>query len=417
MTAKYFDVSFDVFKNGAKYSRYGRFYLMEYLSENKAAKDVRIFRQKDIIVNESQKRCYEVFYEALRREFAASNKYNGVKLGLSALLGGAVYLFVGLKALSGTVEVGKVVMAYGAVTMLIMSLGALSQIITDLRNNNEHLERYFAYIDTPDSTESGAEKIAPTQPVMIKFENVSFRYPGSSEYALKDLTLEFTPGERLAVVGMNGSGKTTMIKLLCRLYEPTEGVITLNGKDITSYRYEDYLRLFAVVFQDFSLLAFPLGQNVAAAAGYDAARVRECLNLAGFGERLSELEMGDRQPLYHDYDEEGVDLSGGEEQKIAIARAIYKDAPFVILDEPTAALDPVSEYEIYMKFNAIIGEKTAVYISHRLSSCRFCDKIAVFDDGRLVEYGTHEALLRRTDGKYTALWTAQAQYYTDTADL
>jgi ATP-binding cassette subfamily B protein len=389
---------------------------MEYLSDDKAAKDIRIFKQKDIIVGESQKRCYEPFFNGLKREFGASNRYHGVKLALSALLGGAVYLFVGLKALSGTVGIGNVVLAYGGVTKLILSLGELSQIATDLRNNNAHLERYFNYMDTPDSAEQGDEAVDMKMPI-IRFEKVGFRYPGSDEYALKELTLEIAPGERLAVVGMNGSGKTTMIKLLCRLYAPTEGRITLNGRDISDYRSDEYIRLFSVVFQDFSLLAFALGQNVAAAAEYNAARVRECLDLAGFSERLSRLGLGLEQPLYRDYDEAGVDLSGGEAQKIAIARAVYKNAAVVILDEPTAALDPASEYEIYSKFNAIVGDRTAVYISHRLSSCRFCDKIAVFKAGRLVEYGAHDALLRRADGEYTALWNAQAQYYNNTAAI
>jgi ATP-binding cassette subfamily B protein len=170
--------------------------------------------------------------------------------------------------------------------------------------------------------------------------------------------------------------------------------------------------LFSVVFQDFRLLGFSLGQNVAAASEYDQTQVKDCLELAGFGERLSGFKTGAEQALYREFDDTGVDLSGGEEQKIAIARAIYKDAPFVILDEPTAALDPISEYEIYTKFNLIIGSKTAIYISHRLSSCRFCDTIAVFDHGNIIEFGTHEALLENKAGKYYELWNAQAQYYT-----
>jgi ATP-binding cassette subfamily B protein len=266
-------------------------------------------------------------------------------------------------------------------------------------------------MDLPSKKDSGTEDIDFSVDPVIRFEKVSFRYPGSETYALKNISIELSPNKKLAVVGMNGSGKTTMIKLLCRLYEPTEGRITLNGKDISCYKYDQYLRLFSVVFQDFRLLAFSLGQNVAAASKYDKVRVQECLEMAGFGDRFASLEMGTEHALYRDFDERGVDLSGGEEQKIAIARAIYKGAPFVILDEPTAALDPISEYEIYTKFDLIVGSKTAIYISHRLSSCRICDNIAVFDHGEIVEFGTHEALLDNKDGKYFALWSAQAQYY------
>ena len=224
--------------------------------------------------------------------------------------------------------------------------------------------------------------------------------------------MKFRIGERLAVVGENGSGKTTFIKLLCRLYDPTEGTILLNGIDIRKYDYDEYIALFSVVFQDFQLLSFSLGQNVAAAVQYSPERARACLQKAGFGDRLSQLPDGLETKFYKDFDENGVQISGGEAQKVALARALYKDAPFVVLDEPTAALDPIAEMEVYEKFNEIVGDKTAVYISHRLSSCRFCDSIAVFDRGSIIQRGTHETLVRDTGGKYAALWNAQAQYYT-----
>ena len=340
IAGKFFNVSFEVFLHGAKYSRYAGFYEHEYLYDDKAAKDVRIFNQRDLIIRETQEQGYIPLYEGSKRELKAEIKYNGLKVGMSAVLGGLVYLFVGLKALSGTVGLGSVVMVYGAVTKLILSLADLSQIITDLRNNNEHLKRYFEFMDIPSQNESGTEAVELTGENIIRFENVSFKYPGSETYTLKNINLELGGSGRLAVVGMNGSGKTTMIKLLCRLYKPTEGRITLNGIDISCYKYEKYIRLFSVVFQDFKLLAFPLGQNVAAKAEYNESKVRDCLELAGFGVRLSELTKGTEQALYRDFEEDGVNLSGGEEQKIAIARAIYKDGPFVILDEPTAALDP-----------------------------------------------------------------------------
>jgi ATP-binding cassette subfamily B protein len=210
---------------------------------------------------------------------------------------------------------------------------------------------------------------------------------------------------------MNGSGKTTMIKLLCRLYRPTEGRITLNGIDIEKYKYEEYISLFSTVFQDYRLFGFSLGQNVAAALNYDEQKVRDSLDKVGFGDRLSEFPQGINTCIYKDFEETGVNVSGGESQKIAIARALYKDAPFIVLDEPTAALDPVAEYEIYSRMDSIAMGKTTVFISHRLSSCRFCDDIAVFHNGRLIQRGNHDELCRDASGKYYELWNSQAQYY------
>lgn len=202
-----------------------------------------------------------------------------------------------------------------------------------------------------------------------------------------------------------------MIKLLCRLYDPTEGEILLNGINIQKYDYEEYMSLFSVVFQDYQLFSFTLGENVASQMHYDKEKAERCLDQAGFSDRLHELPNGLDTYLNQDFDQSGVELSGGEAQKVALARALYKDAPFVVLDEPTAALDPLAEYEIYTRFNDMVGSKTAVYISHRLSSCRFCDEIAVFQDGALVQYGEHSKLLADEDGPYYALWNAQAQYY------
>ena len=249
----------------------------------------------------------------------------------------------------------------------------------------------------------------------IRFRDVSFRYPGSEEYALRHVNIRFHVGERLAVVGPNGSGKTTLIKLLCRLYDPDEGEILLNGINIKKYDYKEYMGIFSVVFQDFKLFSFCLGQNVAAGVDYDREKAGSCLEKAGFAVSTDKLPSGLDTYLYKDYEGDGVEISGGEAQKIALARALYKDAPFIILDEPTAALDPVAEYEIYSKFNEIVEDKTAIYISHRLSSCRFCDEIAVFDHGEIIQRGSHEQLVSDVNGKYYELWHAQAQYYVESA--
>jgi ATP-binding cassette subfamily B protein len=306
------------------------------------------------------------------------------------------------------------------VTQYVGALANVCAVMTQLLTacamiweNNSFLPTFFKYLDLPADKFIGSlttEKRADNE-YELEFHDVSFKYPGSQIYALRNLSMKLNIGERMAVVGMNGSGKTTMIKLLCRLYDPTEGFITLNGIDIKKYDYREYIGIFSVVFQDFKLPAFSLGQNVAAAVTYDGAKVRDTLRKAGFDVRVEAFKDGLDTVLYKSFDENGVGISGGEAQKIALARALYKDAPFIILDEPTAALDPIAEYEIYSRFNEIVGEKTAIYISHRLSSCRFCDDIAVFHEGRLVQRGGHDALLNDGGGMYSQLWNAQARYY------
>ncbi len=323
------------------------------------------------------------------------------------------YLIIGLYCTLGAFPVGSVIKYVGYLSILTNNIAGLFYTLGSLKTNEQFLETYLEYFDIQNDMYQGSltvEKRSDKQ-FDIEFKNVSFRYTGSEDFALKDINLNLKVGERLAVVGQNGSGKTTFIKLLCRLYDPTEGEIHMNDFNIRKYDYRQYLDLFSVVFQDYNLLAMPLGNNVASAANWDAVKAEQMLDEVGFWERYKEMPKKLETSLYKNFDEEGVNVSGGEAQKIALARALYKDAPFIILDEPTAALDPIAEAEIYSKFDEIVGDKTAIYISHRLSSCRFCDKIAVFDKGRIVQVGTHEELLQNEQGKYYELWNAQACYY------
>lgn len=380
------------------------------------ALDIRIYRQ--------DKLCRE--YNMEKQLFSLGGKMSHYAKGpmgllqaasaaLSVLFMGIVYIFVCLKAWGGAFGVGSVTQYISAVTALAGGIGTLFYWLGDMRNNAVFLRYCFELLEIPNNMYQGSltvEKRADRN-YEIEFRNVSFRYPGLDTWALRHISMKFQVGERLAVVGPNGSGKTTFIKLLCRLYDPVEGMILLNGIDIRKYDYQEYLSLFSVVFQDFKLFAFSLGENVAASNHVNKDRAEQCLKDAGFGGRLKEMERGLETSLYRDFDEKGVNISGGEAQKIAIARALYKDAPFIILDEPTAAFDPIAEYEIYSKFDRLVGDKTAVYISHRLSSCRFCDDIAVFEEGRVVQQGSHDVLVEDMDGKYYELWNAQAQYYTD----
>ena len=384
-------------------------------SEQSRAMDFRMYRQQEIC------RSYldrdEVF--GVRGKMAKLAQgpmgfWAAASCAVSVVLTGFVYAFVCLKAWAGAFGVGSVTQYVGAVSSLSGSISTLVEAVGTLKANVPFMRTLYEFLDIPNSMYQGSlttEKRSDRN-YQIEFRDVSFRYPGAETWALRHVNMKFRVGSRLAIVGENGSGKTTFIKLLCRLYDPQEGEILLNGIDIRKYNYRDYMGVFSVVFQDFQLLSQSLGSNVAGSIQYDPERVKQALTDAGFGERLSTLEKGLDTMLYKDLSEDGVDISGGEAQKIAIARALYKNAPFIILDEPTAALDPLAEAEIYSKFNEISGDKTAIYISHRLSSCIFCDEIAVFHQGQVIQQGAHEALLADTDGKYHALWTAQAQYYT-----
>ena len=353
-----------------------------------------------------------VFAKAARGKMGV---YASLGVCITTLTTGMIYLFTCLKALGGAFDVGSCTQYIGAATAMVTNVFALTDMIGTLKANTPYLEKTFAFLDIPNSMYQGSlttEKRSDRR-YEVEFRDVSFRYPGSDIWALRHVNMRFKVGKRLAIVGENGSGKTTFIKLLCRLYDPQEGQILLNGIDIRKYRYDDYMGIFSVVFQDFQLICQPLGNNVAGSMEYDRDRAKKALIDAGFADRLAAMEKGLDTMLYKNLSEDGVEVSGGEAQKIAIARALYKDAPFIILDEPTAALDPIAEAEIYSKFDEIAGNKTAIYISHRLSSCKFCDEIAVFHEGAVIQQGSHAELLADRGGKYYALWNAQAQYYTE----
>ncbi len=386
-----------------------------YMSPERA-KDVRIYGQEGI-ADHALEKLHRYNIESSKTIFRMAVQPSLAALGIG-VGSAACYLFVVLKAFFGAFGVGSIVQYVGALSRLGEGVQGMMYTLADNEVYCSHLKSLFQYLDIPNGKYEGTlpvEKRAfcagGDNEYEIEFRDVSFRYPGAETDALRHVSMKFRVGERLAVVGQNGSGKTTFIKLLCRLYDPTEGAILLNGIDIKKYDYKEYLSIFSVVFQDFRLFSFPLGQNVAAGIECDRARVEACLRKAGFGERMRNMPDGAETYLYKDFDEGGVDLSGGEAQKIALARALYKDAPFMILDEPTAELDPIAEYEVYAKFNEIVGGKTAIYISHRLASCRFCDDIAVFHEGRLIQRGNHDALAADARGKYCELWNAQAQYY------
>lgn len=357
----------------------------------KNGKDSRIYDGYDLMKKWT---LDKINGKEVRRERMGAMKSNGFLGGFfgvqEGVMSGGAYLTVGLLALTGVMSIGSIVRFAGCLNNIFTELVGMVNGIAELSQTCRQQASTFKLMGLTDEMYKGklpVEKRSDNE-YQIEFKDVSFKYPGSEEYALRHFSLKLKIGEKLAIVGMNGSGKTTMIKLLCRLYDTDEGEILLNGVDIRKFRQDEYSQLFSVVFQDYSLFSFSLGENVAVDTEYDREKVKKCLEDAGFGERLKTLENGIDTYLYKNYDESGVEISGGEAQKIALARAMYKKAPFILLDEPTAALDPLSEYEIYTNFDKIVENKTAVYISHRLSSCRFCKNIAVFHEGRIMKCGT-----------------------------
>lgn len=374
--------------------------------------DNRIYRQQTLIsrIHDREARThYKVFSKVSNQQII----YSVPDAFLGRLSELCSYLIICFYCTLGVLPVGSVIKYVGCLGWLTGNISSLFQFFGEVRSNEPFLRNYLDYFDIKNDMYQGSLAVEKRSDKRfdIAFNDVSFRYAGQESYALKNISLKLKVGERLAVVGENGSGKTTFIKLLCRLYDPSEGEICMNDFNIRKYDYRQYLSLFSVVFQDYTLLSLPLGNNVSSAAVWDSVKAERLLEEAGFGERYGKMPKGLETPLYKDFDEDGVNLSGGEAQKVALARALYRDAPFIVLDEPTAALDPIAEAEIYSKFDEIVGDKTAIYISHRLSSCRFCDKIAVFDKGRIVQVGTHAELLADGGGKYYELWNAQAKYY------
>ena len=335
----------------------------------------------------------------------------------------AAYTWLILRTMQGGISVGSFTMYVSAVTSFASALRTVLDNLTEIRVYDRFYDRLDEYLSVParlrgdvgdrhsDISARNEKRILPEGEHVIEFRNVGFRYSGSDTWALRDVNLTLKPETKLAVVGENGAGKTTFVKLLTRLYDPTEGVIMMDGIPIQEYDYDSYMSAFSAVFQDYRLFSFSLEENVTLASPADERRVENILRRVGLGEKLDDLPKGIHTAVYKNFDENGFEPSGGEGQRIALARALYKDAPIVVLDEPTAALDPRAEFELYQHFNELTKGKTAVYISHRLSSTRFCDEIAVFAGGRIVERGTHEELMERK-GAYAELFEMQAQFYT-----
>ena len=380
-------------------------YYSDIVSDYKTGKEIRIFKEENFIENHA---THQLLNKGLNlQKKIATNQaiLNSIGTLIFSVVVFCVYLIVAVKARAGLYSLGDMVIYIGGFLRIIYSLQGIAMLIGRFKSIMPQAELYYNILDTPERVMMGTllpQKIRHN----IECKNLYFRYNESSEYVLKNINLSINDGDKIAIVGENGSGKTTLIKLICGFYKPSKGAILLDGKQVSEYCISSYSELFSVVFQDSKVFSLPLDQNIAANCIFDEEEVRLCLNKIGYN-----IESDINKFIYRDCDDNGVEISGGEAQKILIARALYKNAPIFVFDEPTSALDPIVESEIYKRINLIVNNKTTIFISHRLSSCQFCDKIVVLDNGCLVQWGSHKELINDKDGQYYKLWNAQAKYY------
>ncbi len=386
-------------------------YFFNLIFRYQKGKDIRLYHMQDKVLNGVVENAKEI--ENNGQWMAKEERpYIIWKSVINYILLLSTYVYVGLKVICRLISLGNVMKYVAAITRMSDSLGSMMESYNALQIKGKYTSYYYDFLNIKNEKYEGTlplEKRDDNE-YLLEFKDVSFHYPNQKEMVLSHVSMKFTIGEKMAIVGPNGAGKSTFIKLLCRLYDPTEGEILLNGIDIKLYDYEEYMKIFSIVFQDYQLFSFPLAENVAASIEYDSEKVKRSLIEAGFEKQLKKFKDGIYANLYQ-MKEKGIEISGGEAQKIALARALYKDAAVVILDEPTSALDPVSEFEIYKHFDEMVQGKTSIYISHRMSSCRFCNRILVFDKGKIVQQGSHEQLMSQTGELYAKLWEAQAKYY------
>ena len=399
------------FKASDEYSRLDRifYYFLNMFSDYNTGKEIRLYKEQSLIEHTATDKILTDGERLLKKVSMNTAKSSSFVAILGAVVGFGIYLFIGVKGLYGLFGIGSLVLYCGSFMQIINGIMKMSATFGKTEEMVPLVNYYFEIMNAKDDMTYGKHELNGDQ-FEVEFKNVSFRYPNAENDSLKNINIKIDNGEHLAVVGRNGSGKTTFIKLMCRLYDVSEGEILINGINIKEYTKESIIRLYSVVFQDFKMFSLPLCENIAGSEKYDSEKLFYCLEKSNIKDRV--LSMPDREKtyLYKNLDKSGVEISGGEAQKLALARALYKDSPIVILDEPTAALDPVAENEIYNRFNSFVDNKTAIYISHRLSSCVFCSRIVVFSNARLVESGSHQQLLEKNT-LYSELWNAQAQYY------
>lgn len=385
-------------------------YLTRIMTDFEFGKDIRIYQYKNLLLDKMM--TFNKHTESVQSQI--NRKYLKVEL-LDALLvlfrDGIVYGYIAYLTLAGIMSFGDFILYTTAISGFAVWMQELMLDYTNLRLTARYVDDYRDFMEIENIFDCSS--IAPKPDgdrLAIDFKNVSFSYPGTEKQIFKDLTLSIPAGQKLAVVGVNGAGKTTLIKLLTGLYRPTEGNILIDNTDVQNIPLDEHYQLFSVVYQEIRPMAASISENVAAAETYDEPKIWDAITRAGLADKVNNLDKTINTQLLKVIENDGLELSGGENQKLALARSLYKNGPIVILDEPTAALDPIAEKDIYESFSDMIDGRTAIFISHRLSSTKFCDKVAYFENGIIEEYGTHNELMN-LDGKYAHMFNTQAKYY------
>ncbi len=395
----------------------GAFWVFNATRNPKLAKDVRIFGMRPWLEGMYAK-YWKLVEDIQNRRMKNNILADLASLILDALRGGIAYAYLLAVTLQGNLSAGEFLLYFTAVTGFTSWVNGILSGFTTLHRQSLEISavREFCGFPEPFRMEGGRElAVEAGGAYELELRDVTYRYPAAEKPILQHFNLKVRPGEKLAVVGVNGAGKTTLIKLLSGFLDPDQGAVLLNGVDIREYDRSDYYRLFSAVFQDFSVLGGSVAENVAQSTSPDREKVWSCLGQAGIRERIERLPGGLDAKLEKKVYPEAVELSGGEIQRLMMARMLYKDAPMILLDEPTAALDALAEQDIYERYNELTQGRTSVYISHRLASTRFCDRVILLEDGGIREEGTHEELLA-LEGRYAELFRVQSKYYREDTD-
>lgn len=393
--------------------RYG--YYLNLASEKEVQKDVRLYQMEPMIteriVNFSNDTC-DMFDQMLKKFGVAQGEMAAVGEAIAAFS----YGYVGLRTLSDKfgprLSLGKLTMYVSAAINFSSMVIKFGQSVVSMIQFLSWLDPYMEFMSLAEETKSEGKEPFIGEVETLEFKNVTFTYPKTEKAVLKNVSFEIKKGEKISIVGLNGAGKSTLVKLICRMYQADSGEILINGRNIYEYEYMSYMDTISAVFQDYRLFNFSIAENISCQAKEcDVAEVKRLIYEVGLEEKVKELPLGIESRFGKEYDEDGIEMSGGQAQKIAIARALYKKASMVILDEPASALDPIAEAEIYEKFNSLVEDKTAIYISHRMSSSVFCDKILIIDGGTVADFDTHEHLMQKIESLYYKLFMSQAENY------
>lgn len=387
-------------------------YYSSLLTDFKYGKDIRLYACKDLLITKNKEYIEDTYQYQIKinQKFKKLTVIDNLFNMINQLL---TYGYVAYYFIQSYISIAQYSLYVTSINTFISSSYSIFNSFLNIRQNTKMMSEFKKFMEIDATYQEGNVKINPNNPIVLEFKDVSFAYPNTTEYVLRHINYRMEGQKKISIVGENGAGKSTFIKLLMRLYDPTEGEILLNGINIKEIPIQDYYALFSVVFQDYQLIGFNLGEQITSSDTFDEEKVLQILSEVQFNHKMENLQKGLATSMLKYFDDQGIELSGGESQKIAIARALFKDGKILILDEPTSALDPLAEYEIYSQFHKMTQGKLTFYISHRLSSCRFCDEIMVLEHGEIVQLGHHDKLILDEKGKYFEMFKAQAKYYQD----